>query len=237
MSEGETKPALGLSLNISDDSYPSDTADTGTLLLSPLSKYNINSISSSPVLYKPLSPLSPIIGPSPSTMGVPVITPGLHTQVSNGKITPISVILTCIKNLDKNKHNLSGWVFKKTGKNNKVYSKKYLFIKSHHLIWDNKKMNKNEAINVDVNNLKNYDGFIHFFRIKSVQACISPKSNNNSYKFIINTHVNKDNKKFGIKHYVFKCETKYKRDKWVKGLNKYCQYSSKIVNALQDSDL
>eukprot|EP00490_Sorites_sp_Unknown_P029851 CAMPEP_0114685550 /NCGR_PEP_ID=MMETSP0191-20121206/60591_1 /TAXON_ID=126664 /ORGANISM="Sorites sp." /LENGTH=97 /DNA_ID=CAMNT_0001970147 /DNA_START=430 /DNA_END=719 /DNA_ORIENTATION=+ len=48
VSEGETKPALGLSLNMSDDSYPSDTPDIGTVLLSPHSKYNINSISSSP---------------------------------------------------------------------------------------------------------------------------------------------------------------------------------------------
>ena len=51
-----------------------------------------------------------------------------------------------------------------------------------------------------------------------------------------------DETKKDIKHvipkkYIFKCESKNKRDKWVKGLNKYCQSLLKIVDALQDSDM
>ena len=132
--------------------------------------FEILPLPSSPVNPKPLSPLSPIFGPTPTATGTALpsvftLAPAMYQESSYGKITPISVIMTCIKNLDNNKHNLSGWVFKKNNyKGNKIYTKEYLFIRDHHLIWNKEKIKKKEITNVNVNGLKkNFRDLFIFF--------------------------------------------------------------------------
>mmetsp|Transcript_36197 Transcript_36197/g.44673 ORF Transcript_36197/g.44673 Transcript_36197/m.44673 type:complete len:440 (-) Transcript_36197:77-1396(-) len=208
--------------------------------------FQILPIPSSPLYAKPLSPLSPIIDPSPSAglltpnQGIIPLTPAIHQPKSYTKIAPISLIMSCIANIDRKTNDLSGWVFKmcNNGVNQPTkYKEHYLFTRSHHLIWNNAKIKKTGNIDVDTQNLYKFNGFIHFFLIKRAQIYIT--SDNDGYKFILHTHCpgSTINNEISIRSHIFKCQTKRSRDKWVNGINKHCKYTSTLMNALQNSDL
>ena len=212
---------------------------------SPLQKKPI-----SPQPLAPLSPLSPIFEPSPSiglltpNVGVIPYTPAIHQTKSYPHYTPIALIMSSIISLDKKNIDLSGWISKMC--DNSVdhttnYNEYYLFIKDHHLIWNNTKIKKRENVDVDIKNLRKFSGFIHFFLIKRAEIYVTGA--NNGYKFILHTHCpgstinNEINNEISIRSHVFKCQTKRSRDKWVNGINKHCKYTSNLMNALQNSDL
>ena len=173
-----------------------------------------------------------------------LLTPSVSVTLSKQKsmentlepVSPTQTIINLINNIERTKLILNDWIFQLRVKgNSKIYQKMYLFIRDHHLIWHSKKVTYKQNTKLQPNQLSKYAGFVHLFLIKHVSGYKSKKGS--GYKFIITTH--HANPKTGreTRMYVFKCDTKSKRDNWVNGLTKYTQYLSKMISSLQNTDL
>ena len=111
---------------------------------------------------------------------------------------------------------LNDWLYKLEMTSNKhtrkQYKKKYVSIKDLHVVWQNSKKKYHKKI--DLKRKYTYDGCLNILTIKDCKMYESRKLN--SYKFIINTHIK------GNKQYLFKCISEQQRNKWVTGINNYC---------------
>ena len=172
-----------------------------------------------------------------------VITRQISFQNSNGQVvqpTPLQRIIYSVNNIGKNKTMMADWIYKlRIYEEPKIYEKKYLFIRDYHLIWSYRRIKFNPNTKLNIKQLKKYQGYVHLFLIKSIKEYKSKKAA--GYKFVIHTNTystDDDNEGHSRSHkhtkvYIFKCDTKTKRDEWVNHLNKYIQYLSKHITSLQ----
>jgi len=229
--------------------------DTG---ITPMAKAHKKGINGYFILPPPKSPsntlkipLSPLISPAnPSVTTPQSINNGNNTGINSGintgytkvppigSITPIDIITNCLKNLDDNQLNLYDKVWLYNVEEQK-YEKQYLFLKDYHLIFHHKNKKYNSKGTVNVNELRHYDGFIHVFLIKYIDVYRSNKNDESDSEFCIYTY-GYGNSKSMLKNpgkFLFKTDSKLKRNQWIEHLSHYCSSLSNTIKTLQNCDI
>ena len=229
--------------------------DTG---ITPMAKAHKKGINGYFILPPPKSPsntlkipLSPLISPAnPSVTTPQSINNGINTGINAGintgytkvppigSVTPIDIITNCLRNLDDNQLNLYDKVWLYNVEEQK-YEKQYLFLKDYHLIFHHKNKKYNSKGTVNVNELRHYDGFIHVFLIKYIDVYRSNKNNESDSEFCIYTY-GYGNSKSMMKNpgkFLFKTDSKLKRNQWIEHLSHYCSSLSNTIKTLQNCDI
>ena len=245
-----------------EESKNNDMND-GTILLSPYSKYNGNDMIMSPMLrqtsfissirtskstlsrnYLPDNPSILPIPKSQSDAASSLLAnpPSNQQSIIRSPFSPSNspsssdIMISCLKSIDNNTLDIRGPVLLYNIALNQ-YEEKYLFFKDFHLLWCDTKPETNKGIR-NTADLAKFNGFIHIFCIRYIDIVDSNK-NTNGYEFTIYTtsHGNGNNNTSNAGQYLFKCNSKQKRNKWIDDLNKYCLYLIKTIDTLQNSDV
>ena len=109
----------------------------------------------------------------------------------------------------------------------KIYQKRWVFIRDGNLIWHNKKVLYDNNKKIGFKERNKYDGCISLLMIKEVKKYES--KSDKSFKFLITCYKN-SNKNKKDKKIVFKCDSEYKRDQWVQGLQQHCDSLNAMID-------